>query len=199
MKVQRLVKDLGYEMPYSDKSFSLHDVRDQLTRVGPSAFLRGAELQHGISKRSTPDNAEAMIAKRIALLAPARHLVITDPYLFPSSPKGGATEYVDRLIRLVEPVLEPDATLTCVVNKSSSGELQRSFSSLLQQHVEGVAITIIVSDDFHDRFWIADGDRGVVVGASLNGIGKKIFFLDELEYSDVREIVVELEALDLSI
>lgn len=53
------------------------------------------------------------------------------------------------------------------------------------------------SDDFHDRFWIADRARGVVVGASLDGLGSKLFFIDELKRSDASSIMEELAILDV--
>lgn len=55
----------------------------------------------------------------------------------------------------------------------------------------------IVSNDFHDRFWIADHARGIVVGTSLNQIGSKIFLVDELSKRDINAILDEPKALAL--
>jgi len=45
------------------------------------------------------------------------------------------------------------------------------------------------SDVFHDRFWIADEVRGVFVGTSLNGIGRRYAIIDYLQQRDVVDIV----------
>ncbi|MEO8778611.1 MAG: hypothetical protein ABI389_08055 [Rhodanobacter sp.] len=56
--------------------------------------------------------------------------------------------------------------------------------------VPGIQINDVVTEDFHNRYWI-DGEstKGVVVGTSLNGIGKKIAMIDHARSADSREIV----------
>lgn len=48
------------------------------------------------------------------------------------------------------------------------------------------------SKNFHDRFWIADRERGLIIGSSLNKIGSKIFLIDRLSEADVAAIVAEI-------
>lgn len=43
--------------------------------------------------------------------------------------------------------------------------------------------------------WIADGERGLIIGASLNKIGGKIFFVDELSRSDVKAVLDEVDEI----
>jgi hypothetical protein len=50
---------------------------------------------------------------------------------------------------------------------------------------------------FHDRFWIADDLRGIFVGTSLNGLGKKYALVDNIRDSDTNSIVEELRRLEL--
>jgi hypothetical protein len=50
-----------------------------------------------------------------------------------------------------------------------------------------------VSEKFHDRFWLADGARGLVVGTSLNGLGKRYALVDFMQPSDVRDVVQALK------
>jgi hypothetical protein len=66
-----------------------------------------------------------------------------------------------------------------------------------QLHARGqdLDITVVESHDFHDRFWIADRARGLVVGTSLNKIGSRIFFVDELSESDVAAVLAEVDAI----
>lgn len=53
-------------------------------------------------------------------------------------------------------------------------------------------VTYADSSDFHDRFWLLNGERGIVVGTSLNGIGNKIFLIAPLEHDDVKIIMDEV-------
>lgn len=199
MKIHGFVKELGYEMPYSDRQYSLEEVQEELRGVGQAAFLNQSELQHGISKKAAPQEAEALVANRLARLAPADHLIITDPYLFPNSPEGGGSEYVERLVHLIAPILQSGSRLTCVVNSRSNSDLEKSARSLLEAKVSGLDFKVHVSDDFHDRFWISDSTTGVVVGASLNGLGRRIFFIDQLSEDDVLAVVAELRRLGVHI
>jgi hypothetical protein len=51
---------------------------------------------------------------------------------------------------------------------------------------------VVRSRSFHDRFWIADRSRGTILGASLNKIGSRIFFIDALSDQDVGAVLSEL-------
>ncbi|MBZ5763059.1 hypothetical protein LAV84_26320 [Rhizobium sp. VS19-DR104.2] len=47
-----------------------------------------------------------------------------------------------------------------------------------------------ISDEFHDRYWLdIDSAKGIVVGTSLNGIGKKISMIDYATSADSMEIL----------
>lgn len=54
---------------------------------------------------------------------------------------------------------------------------------------------MVESNDFHDRFWIADRARGLVIGTSLNKIGSRIFFVDQLSGSDVKAVLAEADPI----
>lgn len=193
MRINEFVNELGYTLPFSTKQFSLEDVQHKLSTEGPQAFLRYVRLQEDISPKAPFKGAVAFVAERLGALAPARELMVTDPYLFPPSPKLGAHGHSQHLAALIAPILEQGADLKLAVNTRANSEIERKFCLALEELVPGVTIHIYRSDDFHDRFWIADRSRGVVVGASLNGLGGKLFLVDSLKTSDVAAIV---EALD---
>lgn len=193
MRINDLVNELGYRFPFSTKRYSLEDVQEKLRSEGPQAFLRYVLLQEDISPKAPLEGAAAFVAERLARLAPTSDLMIIDPYLFPPRPKLGAEGYAAFLTNLVAPILEPGANLSCVVNSSSNSQIEDAVRLGLSELVSGVTMNVQRSDDFHDRFWISDRTRGVVVGASLNGLGSKLFLVDELKASDVAAI---LEALN---
>jgi len=56
--------------------------------------------------------------------------------------------------------------------------------------VPGIQINDVVTEDFHDRYWIdVESTKGVMVGTSFNGIGKKVAMIDYANSADSREIV----------
>ena len=197
IRINDLVNELGYKMPYSMKEYSLEDVQEKLHTEGPQAFLGYVRLQEDISPKAPRKNASEFVAERLARLAPATDLIIVDPYLFPPKSKLGEEEYAAFLAELVAPILEAGATVRCIVNSTSNARIESATRDRLEALVPGIALEVQRSDDFHDRFWIADESRGVVVGASLNGLGSKLFFIDELKSSDVSSIMTELASLGI--
>lgn len=189
MKIYNYVKNLGYEMPYSKKQYSLEEVQQKLREVGQAAFLNQSELQHDVLAKATLEKTEDLVAKRLTKLAPADHLIITDPYLFPSHIKKRGNEYAERLCRLIVPILKPRSRLTCIVNSRSDPDSERLTKTLVEAEIPGVTFEVHKRDDFHDRFWIADGNRGIIVGTSLNELGRKIFLIDQLKKEDILVIV----------
>ena len=197
MRISALANELGYEMPFSTKEYSLADVQEQLRIEGPQAFLKFSQLQHDISPKAPIGTALQFVADRLARLAPASDLIIVDPYLFPPTPSLGEAGYARRLADLIAPLLDEDATVRCVVNKRANARVAAGVRENLALLKPGVSLMIRESEDFHDRFWIAEKSRGVVVGASLNGLGSRLFFIDELDAEDVAAILKVLETIGI--
>ncbi|MDJ0348942.1 hypothetical protein [Cryobacterium sp. PH29-G1] len=192
MRINELVNALGYTMPFSTKQYSLEDVQTKLRAEGAHAFLRFVRLQEDISPKASYRTAQQFVAERLARLGPANDLIIIDPYLFPPTPSLGEEEYAEFLADLIAPLLNADATVRCVVNKKANTRIVATTTEHLHSLKPGVSLVVHKSEDFHDRFWIAEESRGVVVGASLNGLGSKLFFIDELRSGDVAAIMQEL-------
>ena len=54
-----------------------------------------------------------------------------------------------------------------------------------------------MTNDFHDRFCIADEVKALFIGTSLNGIGRKYALADFMEDEDTATIVKELRRASL--
>ena len=73
--------------------------------------------------------------------------------------------------------------------------VENAFLRMVNTIKPGLVHRIKYTTAFHDRFWIADKTRGVFVGTSLNGIGKRYSIADYLREEDVREIYIRFIAL----
>lgn len=196
-QIDELVTSLGYKFPFSSKQYSLEDVQEKLRSEGPNAFLRIIRAQEDISPKAPFKDARTLVVERLQRLGPTRDLVIIDPYLFPGNPQLGVDEHTEFLANLISSLLEPDAVVKCVVNTKTDAGVVELTSTKLEAKVRGVSFEIHQTNDFHDRFWIADRKRGTVVGTSFNGLGGKLFFIDELKPGDVASLSEELFKLGI--
>ena len=69
------------------------------------------------------------------------------------------------------------------------------FSSLIQKINTSIKVSQKYTDDFHDRFWIIDDKKGLFIGTSLNGIGKRYSLIDYLQDSDVANITLRYKQI----
>jgi hypothetical protein len=189
-------QELGYRMLFRRTDYSLEAVQEQLVNEGPSSFLNMAWLQEDISPKEPPKTAEQRMSDRMSKLAPADELIVTDPYLFTSFRKRDSHDYAASVVGMIAPGLAKGLRITAIVSPSQNDDTVR-MAVLDQLHARGLDldITVVESHDFHDRFWIADRARGLVVGTSLNKIGSRIFFVDELSKSDVAAVLAEMDAI----
>lgn len=110
-------------------------------------------------------------------------ITIIDAYFFSSS----SYSITDLLKKILEPFEDRISTIEIItiakINKSNYQQFKHDFSNY--------DIRVFKSDDFHDRFWIIDDSKAFIVGASINGIGRKHFFVqdDYLTQKDTDELL----------
>lgn len=189
-------KELGYRMLFRRADYSIEQIQEQLVDRGPGSFLNMIWLQEDVSVKEPAMTAEQRMATRLQKLAPTNELIITDPYLFTDSRKRDSQDYAASLVRMIAPALTTGLRITAVVSKPGNNATVRA-AVVDQLHALGheLDINVVESDAFHDRFWIADQERGLIIGASLNKIGRRIFFVDELSRSDVAAVLAEVDAI----
>lgn len=107
-------------------------------------------------------------------------LLIIDPYFFP---KNSHSEYID----LVTDILNKTSpkSITVITDKKNYDE--KVFHAVNNKLFTDISLNF--SEEWHDRFWIANRTKGFVVGTSFNGVGKKISLIAYLDQDDVKEIV----------
>ena len=187
-------EELGYEMLFRRADYSLEEIQARLGEKGPSAFLDLTWAQEDISPKESPLTAEQRMAQRLRTLAPSAELIITDPYLFTRSRRKDSEDYATSLGNMLAPTLSEGLRITAIVDPSQNDpRVQSAVAAALRSRAKDLTITVIESGDFHDRFWIADRTRGLVIGTSLNKIGRRIFFVDELSEADVAAVLDEVD------
>lgn len=191
-RVNEELSSLGCEVISLGSCYALEDVRKILLDRGPSAFLGLVHVQEDIVSRSEVSSAREKVKRRLESLSPAKELVIVDPYLFPKRLAGGREDYVNFLSDLIASTLAPNGAVVFVVNKASDSAIEQLVKAALEAKGVGANVRTVKTDWIHDRFWIADRKSGVVIGASLNGLGKRLFFMDGLQKRDVEHLCEEL-------
>jgi hypothetical protein len=75
--------------------------------------------------------------------------------------------------------------------------LYQSIRQVLADLNPQISVSLKTTGDSHDRFWIVDETKGLFVGTSLNGIGRKYALTDYMKDVDIAAIMEELRRLSL--
>ncbi|ELC8460401.1 hypothetical protein QYB77_002584 [Clostridium perfringens] len=110
-------------------------------------------------------------------------LIIVDPYIFSNNQ--------DRYCNMLDSILNSSKSKKIIIVTDKKNFKEKSFDKISDKIRK--IIDLKYSDDFHDRFWIANRKKGFYTGTSFNGIGKKISLINNLSYDDVKEIIDELK------
>ena len=68
--------------------------------------------------------------------------------------------------------------------------------SLIRLNPE-LSVVCKTTKEFHDRFWIIDRTKGLFIGTSLNGIGKRYALVDIIRDNDTKDLMNALMKLQL--
>lgn len=185
-----LGKKLGVEIGKEDEgALCLVKCQDLIKKLGPTAVMQMGLLQEallppGSNKPQLVTEIQSMLDK----LKPSQELVIIDRYIFPQENRRDPN-YADIVVDVLKNVVKGLSKLIFITSGDYDVRLSQDIQNRLKQQNENLVVEVKNTDVFHDRFWIADRKEGMVVGTSLNGIGKKYFLIDYLEEQDVRDIV----------
>jgi hypothetical protein len=163
------------------------EIKRLVAEQGVSSVWQLVHLQEGVLGRvADREPLLELLRKMLQRLVPTEELTIVDRYLFPTA----CSHCVDDLVFVLTPII---ASLSRVVIVTSQKHDARQLTKLREQlGVGNCEIVLRISEEFHDRFWIADRARGLFVGTSLNGIGKRYALADYMLEDDVKAIVEAL-------
>jgi hypothetical protein len=171
-----------------------------LMEKGAKYILSIRRLQEAVLRKVENRDSRALLVRVLATqlesLSPSSDLIIEDPYFF-SVNLANKAEYLDVFRQIFSAVIPKIASLRIVTKAEYNVELYQSIRDIVTSLNPQINISHKTTGDFHDRFWIADEARGLFVGCSLNGIGKRYALVDFMENDDVVQIVEELRRAKL--
>lgn len=130
------------------------------------------------------DEIEAIVLGIMSTLDGVKHLLIIDAFFYDDKPD--CLLLLEKIVRSMSSKLEKVTLITHGKRVNTRPAMHNVFSTV----VPGIQINDVVTEDFHDRYWIdVENTKGVMVGTSLNGIGKKVAMIDHANSADSREIV----------
>jgi hypothetical protein len=178
-----------FVVPIGDPvSYFRSNFLDEVSKRGFQSFLSFTLAMDDITCKSMHiDDIERVFHNFIKNLYPAKKLIIIDSYFLN---KNGIKDSAKLFVKLIKPILADLCEIVIVTKEESEESLSIMRSELSLSAAKDLIIKIKLSDDFHDRFWInPESMQGLVVGTSLNGIGKKISLVDKISSNDVASIL----------
>lgn len=184
---------------FEEETYCLEKCRKLILEKGPSYVLGIERFQEAVLPRVDSKHKYLLVQilrDKLKALSPSSSLIIVDSYLFPTKVQNKA-DFLQMFEDIFVPVIGNIETISFVTNPHFDQTLSNNTRKLLLTLNPGVNIAHTTTDYFHDRFWIADEKKGLFVGTSLNGIGKRYALTDNIKDVDTRDIVNELKRLSL--
>lgn len=130
------------------------------------------------------DQIEAIVLGVMKKLDGVRHLLIVDPFFYSNDP--ASLVLLEKIVASVSSRLEKVTIITNGTRSNNRDAIHSAFKKIVPE----IQFKDSVSNEFHDRYWInLNSTKGIVVGTSLNGIGKKISMIDHASSADSKEII----------
>jgi hypothetical protein len=117
-------------------------------------------------------------------------LIITDAHIFP---KGANSEYKKFLKNILSRYGSKLQEIHFLVQNGYNQALYQSIKGDLERNFTHLQIFISERDDIHDRYWLSShSKKGVYIGGSLNGIGRKMMSFGAMPDADAEKLLKTL-------
>jgi len=167
---------------------------------GPRYILSLERFQEAVlPKTGSIDLLIKVLSNYLQALSPSKDLTIADRYFFPVqlSDRAEYLEYLDTVREIFSLVIPKVAMVRFITQPKHNRALYEDIKSVLIDLNPEIKVVYKMTEDFHDRFWIADEVKGLFIGTSFNGIGKKYALVDFMKDEDTATIVKELRRASL--
>lgn len=175
---------------------SIKEQKKWLLKVGHTEALYADEWREFIGTIShRPQDIKDIIQKYLDKVIVSNKLLIIDRYFFPS--RYDIT-YPNFVFDILEKYLITIDEITIITSTRHDKRLKLEIETLLKTKKSTLNLNYGFTDTIHDRFWISDyNKKGLILGTSLNGFGKKYALIDYLKINDVKKLISELQTIGL--
>ena len=121
------------------------------------------------------------------------NLIVIDPYIYRRTKDMEIEKYVAEFSKSAN--LKNLKKIHIIYNYfDSNNDEEKKIRDGIKKMASGVSFSDKKDITIHDRVWIADREKALVIGSSLNSIGgKKICFILKLPDEDLKELLKYLD------
>ncbi len=171
-----------------------------IKRDGITSFMSMIHIQEDILHK-TKDRVSIgdMLREQLKNLSPSKELIIIDSYVFKTRKDEELKDHFKFFTDIFSPTISNIKDLKFITSPKYNGANYDFFKKSLTELNPELTVVCNTTEDFHDRFWIIDRTKGLVIGTSINGIGNKYALWDILCDKDIKyllKILMELRLLD---
>jgi hypothetical protein len=176
-------------------AYTLAECQRMILERGVSYVLSLQTFEEAVlpMKKATRDEDLLVrtLSTQVQALSPSKDLTIVDPYFFPSKCADTA-DYLSLFRNIFEDVITRITRMRFVTGSGYDPNIYRCVEREIATLNPKAQVRCTTSNSWHDRMWIADEAKGMFVGTSLNGVGKKYALTDFMRDDDTAAIVAEL-------
>ena len=159
-----------------------------LAKYGVTTAFRSGRLEEAV----LPDGMgqverEDVLRYHLKMTEPEQELLIIDPYIFNASTKSDPN-YIPFVESVFSETLGRISRLHVATLPGHDPGVLAAFEAMVKNHNRALTPVLKSTNVFHDRFWVVDQEKGIVIGTSLNGIGKRYALIDWVAEEDTKAI-----------
>jgi len=194
IEIANILKSKGFDISFTSEEIRLMlRTKKYILENGITNILSTELLQ----EETLPDNTSRdvllnVLKYKLLQINATDKITIIDSFLYPNNPDS---DYEDFFIEIFKKEIKSCAEIEIITKVNRNIGLESNLDCKIKQINPNINIIHKYSDEFHDRFWIANDSVGLFIGTSLNGIGRKYSIIDYLRDNDVTDIVNKIKKI----
>ena len=175
------------------------DFVDYIKKYGLSSFLKRSGIEECVLGKNMPllditSLVSDYVNEILDQLSTSQELIIVDSYLFKDNPRCSSADLQNRIANILNAHINKIDKIICITDsRNYDVTIKSAVETSLKSINSALTIDVQYSTDYHDRFWIANRNKGIVVGTSLNGLGNKMALIDFMDSVDIKDVVDDLK------
>ncbi len=140
-----------------------------------------------------------MLREQLENLSPSKEIIIVDGYVFKPKNHEKPKDHLKFFTDIFSPTIRNIKHINFITKPRYPKYIYDYFKKTLNDLNPELIVDCNTTEKFHDRFWIIDRTKGLVIGTSLNGIGNQYALFDKLQDKDTKYLLnkfMELRLLD---